>query len=160
QAGKSRRKTGRGTRPGLEMLETRELPSSAAADFALSGYRWANPGRITYSIAPDGVLWDHGKNDLNADFDGKVVNWQREIARALATWESVATLDIALFSDGPFDENSLGQAQGDSRFGDIRIGGYAFAGDSHTLAQTYFPPPNGVTAAGDIEINTSMDWNI
>jgi hypothetical protein len=136
--------------------------SVADADYVLSGFRWNNPAHITYSIAPDGVFWDHGVNNLTAVFDAKfgAGRWERELARALATWEASANLNIALVSDSAHDENALGQAQGDPRFGDIRFGGYAFANTTTTLAQTYFPPPNGTTAAGDVEINTAMAFAI
>jgi hypothetical protein len=132
-------------------------------DFQLSGESWPNPNHITYSIAPDGVFWDHGTNNLNATFDARFGTggiWQAQIARALATWESVANINIAPVADGPYDFNTLGSAQGDPRFGDIRFGGYGFPGNTTTLAQTYFPPPNGSTAAGDVEVNTSMNINI
>jgi hypothetical protein len=132
-------------------------------DYVLSGYTWQNPSHITYSIAHDGVLWDHGTNDLNAVFNarfGTGGDWQREIARALATWESVANINIVPVGDGAYNENSLGYAQNDPRFGDIRVGGYAFLNNTTTLAQTYYPPPNGSTAAGDVEVNTAMNFNI
>ena len=127
------------------------------------GTSWPNPSHITYSIAPDGVFWDHGTNNLNATFNAKFGTsgiWERQIALALATWESVANINIVPVADGPYDYNTLGLAQGDPRFGDIRIGGYAFPDTTITLAQTYFPPPNGSTAAGDVELNTAMNYNI
>jgi hypothetical protein len=132
-------------------------------DYLLSGNSWLDPGHITYSIAPDGVFWDHGTNNLNATFNtrfGTGGTWQAQIARALATWESVANINIAPVADGPYDFNTLGAAQADPRFGDIRFGGYPFPSNTTTLAQTYFPPPNGSTAAGDVEVNTSMDFSI
>ena len=132
-------------------------------DYVVTGYSWPNPNHITYSIAPDGVLWDHGTNDLNAVFNAKFGTsgvWQQQIARALATWESVANINIVPVADGPYDLNVLGNAQSDPRFGDIRFGGYTFLNNTTTLAQTYFPPPNGSTAAGDVEVNTSMNFNI
>jgi hypothetical protein len=123
---------------------------------------WPNPAHITYSIAPDGVFWDHGTNNLNSTFNAKLGagNWERQIARALATWEAAANINIAPVSDGAYDFNTLGLAQGDPRFGDIRFGGYAFPNNNTTLAQTYYPPPNGSTAAGDVEINTTLGFNI
>jgi len=132
-------------------------------DYVVTGYSWPNPDHITYSIAPDGVFWDHGTNNLNASFNAKFGTsgiWERQLALALATWESVANINIVPVSDGPYDLNTLGLAQGDPRFGDIRFGGYSFPDTTITLAQTSFPPPQGSTAAGDVEINTSMNYNI
>jgi len=132
-------------------------------DYVLQGEKWSNPGHITYSIAPDGVWWDHGTNNLNATFNARFGTsgiWERQIALALATWESVANINIVPVSDGTYDYNALGLAQGDPRFGDIRVGGYALPDTTTILAQTCYPPPNGSTAAGDVEINTSMNYNI
>ncbi len=147
-----------------DRLEERSLMTVIPGyDYVLYGTSWPNPNHITYSIAPDGVFWDHGSNNLNATFNarfGTSGSWERQIALALATWESVANINIAPVADGPFDLNTLGLAQGDSRFGDIRLGGYSFPDTTVTLAQTYFPPPQGSTAAGDVEINTSMNYNI
>jgi hypothetical protein len=147
-----------------DRLEERTLMSVIPGyDYVLTGESWPNPSHITYSIAPDGVFWDHGINNLNATFNAKFGTsgiWERQIALALATWESVADINIVPVSDGPYDLNTLGLAQGDPRFGDIRFGGYPFLDTTITLAQTYFPPPNGSTAAGDVEINTAMNFNI
>lgn len=144
-----------------DALEDRALMATVGYDYILSGFKWANPSRITYSFPPDGVMWEAGKNVLNTTFDTKFGNaWQGEIARALATWQSVANINIVPASDGRYDWNSLGQSQGDSKFGDIRIGGYPFGGNKKTLAQAYFPPPQGATAGGDVQINTSMSFQI
>jgi len=86
--------------------------------------------------------------------------WQAQIARALATWESVANINLVPVTDGSYELNVLGNAQSDPRFGDIRFGGYPFHNNTTTLAQTYFPPPNGSTAAGDVEVNTTLNFNI
>src|SRR5262249_10816696 len=60
---------------------------------------------------------------------------------------------------GNSDFNVVGQGQGDSRFGDIRFGGYNFNNPS-MLAQTYSPPPAGYTGSGDVAINTAMNYHI
>ncbi len=149
-------------RPRVESLEERLVMATPGVDYVLSGYQWANPSHITYSIAPDGVFWLHGTNNLNAAFNAKFGNgtWQRAIAKDLATWESVANINITEVSDSPLDMNTPGLEQGDPRFGDIRIGGYPFQGNTTTLAQTSYPPPQGGTLAGDIQINTAMNFSI
>jgi hypothetical protein len=136
--------------------------ATAGYDYVLSGDSWADPSHITYSIPADGIFWDHGINNLNATFDAKFGAgvWERIFARALATWQSVANIDISQVADGNEDFDSLGRAQGDPRFGDIRLGGYAYNVSTTILAQTFFPPPNGSTAAGDFEANTSINFNI
>src|SRR5436305_12852191 len=126
--GGSRRRAIRVWRTSWERLEARELLASPGSDYRLSGLQWPDPSHITYSLAPDGVFWDHGVNNANATFDAQLGTgtWQRQLARALATWEAVANLNIAQVPDAPFDWNALGLAQGDPRFGDIRFGGYPF----------------------------------
>jgi hypothetical protein len=149
--------------PGVESLEIRGMMSAVAGvDYLLSGYKWLDPGHITYGIVPDGVQWDHGITNLNATFNARFGNgpWQRAIAAALATWEAAANINIALVGDSGLPFNTPGQAQGDPRFGDIRFAGYAFPGDTTTLARTYYPPPDGGTGAGDDEINTTMSFNL
>ncbi|MDG3003485.1 matrixin family metalloprotease [Paludisphaera mucosa] len=137
--------------------------ATAGYDYLVkAGYRWADPARITYSIAPDGVQWISGINGINAAFDSKLGAgvWEREIARALATWESVANINLVPVADGNYRENSLGSSQGDPRFGDIRIGGSTYVGNLSTLAQTYFPPPQGTSAGGDVDVNLGMAYAI
>ena len=147
-----------------DRLEERTLMAVVPGyDYVIQGEKWANPSHITYSIAPDGVWWDHGVNNLNATFNAKFGTsgiWERQIALALATWESVANINVIPVADGPYDYDTVGLPQGDARFGDIRVGGYAFPDTTITLAQTCYPPPNGWTAAGDVELNTAMNYNI
>ena len=52
-----------------------------------------------------------------------------------------------------------GDQQDDPRFGDIRIGAVPLG--PGTLAVTFLPPPaNGGTDAGDILLNSSINWQI
>src|SRR5438309_2939238 len=129
-------------RPGPERLEARELP--AGSGYVLSGFRWSNPADISFSIVPDGVPWDGGTNGLNAFMNARFGDgtWQRELARALQTWASVANINIAQVPDSGPAFDAFGQPQSDPRFGDIRVGGFNFS-DPRTLAQTFYPPPNG-----------------
>jgi len=145
--------------PRFEMLEERQMLSAAVADYVLSGSTWTNPSHITYSFPADGVSWDQAANNLNThlnvDYAGG--NWKRDLAKALQTWASVANINVVQTSDSNADFNTSGLSQGDPRFGDVRFGGYDF-GNQTSLAQTYYPPPNGVTAAGDVEVNTNFKW--
>src|SRR3954447_25740256 len=89
-------------RPQAEELDGRALLTAVAGvDYALTGYRWSNPGHITYSIVPDGVQWDHGITNLVASFNARFGDgpWQRAIAQALATWQSAANLNITPVPD-------------------------------------------------------------
>ncbi|MDR3638088.1 MAG: DUF4214 domain-containing protein [Isosphaeraceae bacterium] len=161
----TRNRTSRTRRPLCpETLEGRALLSGTGANYVLSGTQWSNPAHITYSIAPDGVDWGDGTNNLNAVFNAQFGNgtWQRQVALALATWEAVANITIVPVSEsGAWPLWTTGQTQGDPRFGDIRFGGANF-NDNQTLAQSFSPPPAGATetAYGNVEINTAMPWNI
>jgi hypothetical protein len=150
--------------PGAERLEERTVLSGGGANYVLSGTQWPNPAHITYSIAPDGVNWGAGNNNLNATFDAQFGNgaWQRALARALATWEAVANIEIVPMGEsGAWPLWSTGQTQGDPRFGDIRFGGTNF-NNNQMLAQSYSPPTPGATESvyGDVEMNTAMPWQI
>jgi len=155
------KRAGRGrSKPACEPLEDRRL-MAADPGYILSGNQWANPGHITFSFPPDGVQWDQATNNLNATFNARFggTAWQDQVAKALQTWASVANLDFVRTDDTALPFDVPGKPQGDPRFGDIRIGGFNF-NDATTLAQTYSAPPNGLTAAGDSEINTAQSWNI
>ena len=147
-------------RPVLECLEKRELLTSTQP-YLLTGDRWSNATPITYSIAADGVTWDRKANVLNAAMNARFATgaWQGEIARALQTWASVANINIVRVADSALAFDTVGKAQGDARFGDIRFGGYDFDNASE-LAHAYTPPPNGSTAAGDVAVNTAAAYNI
>src|SRR5438270_8355794 len=91
-------------RPSCDQLEDRSLMTRIPGyDYVLTGYSWQNPARITFSVAPDGVFWDHGTNALNATLNAKFGasgTWERQIALALATWESVANINLVPVQDG------------------------------------------------------------
>lgn len=154
--------------PSVEQLEPIVIMSAALPEsdtlgpgFTLSGFSW--PSRsITWSIAPDGTQWDHGVNNINATFDAEMGagRWEPEIARALSSWGAVAGLTFTEVSDDGEPEAVNGLDQADSRFGDIRIGGYPYSQhDSSVLGQTYYPGSGG-TIAGDIEINTNIKFSV
>ena len=148
-------KSGRGKRPDLEGLEKRLLLYSSLGD------SWTYASRITYSLMPDGtsvggipsVLFQ----TLNAN--NPTVSWEGQIEQAAALWENVANVNLSLVSDGGEPVGTSGDQQGDPRFGDIRIGAVALS--SGTLAETFVPPAaNGGTDAGDIILNSSINWQI
>ena len=142
-------------RPAVEGLEGRLLLSTT------TGTQWTRPERITYSFVPDGTSIGGVPSNLQSTLDARFpgVRWEDEFAQAAAAWQKVANVNFARVPDDGSPIGVAGPQQGDARFGDIRIGGYAQP--SGQLAFAYLPPPaNGGTNAGDIFFNTSQSWRI
>jgi predicted Zn-dependent protease len=142
-------------RPWLEGLEDRLLLYSA------NGGAWSLPARVTYSFVPDGTSIGGTPSNLfsamNARFSPAA--WEQAIADAAAVWEAVANINLVQVSDDGAPIGTAGNQQGDPRFGDIRIGG--FAQSMNQLGLAFLPPPvNGGTNSGDIFYNTSQSWQI
>ncbi|MFO0969291.1 MAG: matrixin family metalloprotease [Gemmataceae bacterium] len=119
---------------------------------------------ITFSFVPDGTRLDAGAKStlfatMNADFGSPSV-WEPYFISALNLWASVSNGKVSFVQvgDGGQRFNVAGAAENDSRFGDIRIGAYRMDGAGGVLAHTYFPPPNGSTAAGDAQFDSSEHW--
>jgi hypothetical protein len=120
---------------------------------------------VSYSFTPDGVKMDSGKRNALFSTMDRIFgegNWQSIFTGELARWASVSNGNVAFVerADGPYAFNVSGLAQNDPRFGDIRIGAHRFDNAGRVLAHTYFPPPNGATAAGDAHFDQAEDWSL
>jgi hypothetical protein len=138
--------------PRLEILEDRLVP------YALSGYTWANPN-VSVSYMPDGTLISSTyASNLFAVYNAAYpqATWQREVARALQTWADVSNLNFHFVADDGSPQGTAGPAQGDSGFGDIRIGGYNMGSGILGLGWN----PGSTTTAGDVELSTSSAFAI
>ncbi len=134
----------------LEALEDRLVP------YALCGSSWANPN-VTYSFMPDGTTMSNGaQSALYATLDAvaSTAVWQAEIDRAMQSWADASGLTLTRVSDDGSTEGIAGSAQGDSRFGDIRIG----ARPMSYLGYTWYPSTS--TLGGDMELTTSHPFQI
>jgi Matrixin len=145
----------RGTNPDVEGLESRVLLYSALGD------QWTYSSRITFSLMPDGTnvggVSSALYQTLNANYP--TVSWKQQIEAAAALWENVTNVNLAMVSDSGQAVGSSGNQQDDPRFGDIRIGAVPLG--AGTLAVTFLPPPaNGGTDAGDILLNSNVNWRI
>jgi hypothetical protein len=130
----------------LEPLEERLVP------YSVSGYSWANPN-VSVSYMPDGTLISSSyPSNLFAVYSAAYpqATWQREFARALQTWASVSPLNFHFVTDDGSAQGTAGLAQGDGRFGDIRLGGYNMGSGILGLGWN----PNSTTTGGDVELNT------
>ena len=125
--------------------------------------RWDNPS-LTYSYMPDGAGIDQGGrrgSNLISTLGSKIGNnWQAIFAEALTRWanatqlvEGHRVLQFTLVPDSGAAFNTSGGSQGD-----IRFGGHKFDSPGGFLGHTYFPPPNGATAAGDSHYASEENW--
>jgi hypothetical protein len=149
------RRRSRAARPTPEGLESRLLLYSRLGD------QWTFDSRITYSFMPDGTniggLPSALYQTLNAN--NPTSAWQQQIEQAASLWENVSNINLALVSDNGAPVGTSGNQQDDPRFGDIRIGAVPLG--PGVLAETFLPPPaNGGTDAGDIILNSSINWQI
>lgn len=144
----------------FECLEPRRLLH------APNGGAWPHPELITVSFMPDGTDIGGTPSNLFATMDVKwpTATWQDEILRGLQEWAASSNLNFSVVPDdgSPFgsagNSGSDNNVQGDSSFGDIRIGAYDM-GDY--LGIGMLPPPiNGDTTAGDFFLNSAKTWNI
>ncbi|MFI5455037.1 MAG: matrixin family metalloprotease [Isosphaerales bacterium] len=145
----------RAVRPKVEGLEGRLLLYSTL------GGQWTYDSRITYSFMPDGTSVGGVPSalfqTLNANYP--TATWQQQLQVAATLWENVTNVNLSLVADGGQAVGSSGNQQDDPRFGDIRIGAVPLP--SGTLAETFVPPPiNGGTDAGDILLNSNVNWQI
>jgi Matrixin len=145
----------RAARPQLEGLEDRLLLYSDLGD------QWTYSSRMTYSFMPDGTSVGGVPSALFQTLNAKfaTATWENQIEQATALWEGATNANLALVSDGGQPVGTAGDQQDDPRFGDIRIGAVPLP--SGTLAETFLPPPaNGGTSAGDILLNSNVNWQI
>jgi hypothetical protein len=152
----ARRRPGKSARPVLEGLESRVVLYSA------SGNAWLNPAAITISFMPDGTDLGGVASNLFASFNGNprlAGQWQAQVLRAAQVWAQQTNINFVVVPDNGAPSGAGNNQQGDSGFGDIRIGGYNFL--NSTLARAYQPPPvNNFSIAGDIAFNTGQTFGI
>jgi hypothetical protein len=142
------------SRPVLEGLEDRMLLYSA------NGGTWTYGARITFSFVPDGTNIGGKPSALFSTLNAvaPTATWQQQFLKAATLWSSYAHINLALVPDDGSPLGDDGYQQGDGRFGDIRISAIPLA--SGTLALALLPPPiNGGTSAGDIVLNSTMNWS-
>src|SRR4051812_45129125 len=97
---------------GVEALESRDLP-------ATFGTPWPDGQHLTLSFAPDGTPIGGTASNLSAVLDS---NARLAALRAFQTWAQFANVNIGLMGDTGAAFGTGGAVQGDSRFGDIRVG--------------------------------------
>lgn len=137
------------------------LSSFNANAFVLQGGSWGDgsPGTtVTWSLMPTGTSCASVVEPVGCTItsitDFMPVGAITEIVNAFAAWSAIADITFTQVADDGAAFNTA------TTSGDIRIGGHTFDGANGTLAHGYFPPPNGLTAAGDIHFDIDDTWKI
>lgn len=147
----------------LALLAVMALPPNASAYVLGSTVpgKWGDPlpgtgATVTWSLMGGdvnclGVGSSCRTTALDAFLPGSFLG---EIQQAFSAWSAVANINFVQVADDGAAFNAP------TASGDIRIGGYAMDGALGHLAQSFFPPSNGISAAGDIFLDTAEDWTI
>ena len=124
--------------------------------YAVAGSQWANTD-LSSSFVPDGAALDGGHTSaLFAHLDAQhaTAAWQREFGRALQTWAQYTPLNFRLVGDDGSPQGTTGSAQGDPRFGDVRLS----ARTADVLGFAWFP--STTTRGGDVTVSTKYQFGI
>jgi hypothetical protein len=136
----------------LEILEDRVTPSASAY-----GFSWPDARHLSISFAPDGTAVGTQSSQLFQYFGNlniATTDWQTAILRAAQSWAVNANLDFHVVSDNAaYAFGTEGATEGDTRFGDLRVGGIPLT-DGLVSTAVPFTPVSG-TWAGDILFSTT-----
>ena len=132
-----------------------------SGDFVLgpsSPGKWGSPvlgtgAVVTWSLMPSGSATEDASATV-ALSAFMPVGFHGAITAAFAAWSAVADITFIEVADDGADFNAP------TASGDIRIAGTLLDGAGATLAHGYYPPLNGLTAAGDIHFDTGDTWKL
>jgi len=133
----------------LEQLEDRNLLS-------IFGVPWPDGSHLTLSFEPDGTSINGAGSNLFSKFNSSMptATWEKQILKAFQTWAVQSNLNIGMVADGGQPNGAAGGPSGDSRFGDIRVGGLAQPQATGLVETSPFSVLSG-TWSGDSIINTA-----
>jgi hypothetical protein len=123
------------------------------------GVPWPNPQQLTFSFVPDGTLVEGNQpsnlfaslNDASGSAD-----WQAAVMQAFQTWAASTNVNFTPVADGGEPLGTPGAAQGDPRFGDIRLAAAPLTSELAALG-TPFSYSAG-TLSGDIVLNSNYQF--
>jgi hypothetical protein len=140
------------TRPArpfrLEILEERDVPSAT-----IYGTPWLDGEHLTISLAPDGTSISGAASDLSAVLGAAGPSATTALLRAFQTWAAVTDVNLGITADGGQSFGTAGAIQGDTRFGDIRVGARVLSGDVLAITSpfNYFN-----TYSGNVVLNSAQ----
>ncbi|MCP4245894.1 MAG: matrixin family metalloprotease [bacterium] len=108
---------------------------------------------VTFSFMGGAIAMEAGEGP-NTWPAGMPAGSAGEVTIATGTWAASADIHFTLVADGGGPWNGPGPA---SLKGNLRIGSGAIPGGG-VLAHGYYPPPNGVSAAGDVHFDDLRFW--
>ncbi len=111
-------------------------------------------GTVTYSFMSSGVsMGSHSDASLSISaLNGYQPCLVSAIRNAFAAWSAVANIQFVEVPDNGVPFDAAGAR------GDIRIGAHSMDGQWGVLAHAFFPPPGGVSAAGDMHFDRHEVW--
>ncbi len=126
------------------------------------GTRWSgtvgDPVTLTWSLVPDGVVWDGAANNLfaqmDAKFGGNRTLWVGLIEASLARWSALSGINYTRITAAgvDWDDGAAWGSGGNASRGTIRIGMHNIDGTNGVLAYNYFPN------SGDMVLDSSENW--
>jgi hypothetical protein len=138
----------------LERLGDRLTPSG--------GVPWPDGRSLTLSFAPDGTPVSGVPSALYQLLgQSPEATWKAEILRAFQTWAVNANLNVGLVADGGQPLGTSGLAQGDARFGDIRVAARPRnSNQDGNLAGAAPFDYSGSTWTGDVILNSDVNFGV
>lgn len=149
------------------MIASGKWPSDGLVSNYFISTRWTGaqgtPATITWSLVPDGTMYDGQPSILFQSMDSKFsasggrATWVGIFQAAFDRYEQLTGIDFVRVTDGTNDWDAGGVAgstetPADATRGQIRIGGRNYDGNSNVLAYAYYPQ------FGDMLFDTSENW--
>ena len=139
------------TRLQGESLELRKMLDASGALWNLDADQY------TISFADDGTNVGPKQSSLYTELAhlGAPEVWQEAILRGFQTWARHTNVDLIVVDDDGTDFGARGDANGDPRFGDIRVAAVPFRNNisSHVIPTDQ---PNARTWTGDFVLNSDV----
>lgn len=149
------------------MIASGKWPSDGLVSNYFISTRWTGaqgtPATITWSLVPDGTMYDGQPSILFQSMDSKFsasggrATWVGIFQAAFDRYEQLTGIDFVRVTDGTNDWDAGGVAgstetPADATRGQIRIGGRNYDGLNNVLAYAYYPQ------FGDMLFDTSENW--